>query len=90
MKNPSARPSSLGKGSVRPSSHGPHACRNLVIGKERKQFDDERACDSWAAYGQGWEDIVRQVHATTVVGAMCGCTKWQDGIRGEIRGKCWK
>lgn len=46
--------------------------------KERKQFEDERACDSWAAYGQGWEDVTRQVYATTAV----GCNIWVQGVAG--------
>lgn len=40
--------------------------------KERKQFEDERACESWAAYGQGWEDVILQVCATTVASADVG------------------
>lgn len=53
--------------------------------KECKQFEDDRACDSWAACGQGWEDVIRQVYATTAVGAIYGCKEWQDGVRGEVR-----
>jgi hypothetical protein len=53
----------------------------LIVEKSVKQFDDERACDSWAAYGQGWEDVIQQVYATTVVGAICGCKESRDGVR---------
>lgn len=79
-----------GKGE-RPSQLAWSTCMPKIgCWKERKQFEDERACDSWAAYGQGWEDVTRQVYATTAVGAICVCKEWQDGVRVEIQGKCWE
>lgn len=66
MRNPSTRPSQLAWSTCMPK---------FGYWKECKQFEDERACDSWAAYGQGWEGVIRQPQMwVQYVGARSGRT----------------